>query len=249
MQEQAHLIGLEAVTGRTLRLQGELVVFALVCHVATGTVEVSIEHVGAGVLPIRHDEARVDALVGPLDLDDHPARARPGACWVAGRVKAGRLAPPARLGPLGLLEDLGGQPLQHRVACEACARAHVGLGCAPLHHCGIGKVTVTAQDAPSVGPRVPKPLAHPLEHCQQLCTAEALSLEDGGKETPCKAFIPVAWQETIAPILAIVADLFLCPMRAILGVIDVEHDDLGGTVVGRNTWSHSHQSHAINLGA
>jgi hypothetical protein len=99
-------------------------------------------------------------------------------------------------------------------------------------------VTVTAKDAPRVGPRVPKLLDHPLEHCQHWCTAEALRLEDGGNETPQKACIQVEWQDTITPIIAIVADLFLCTMRAILGVIDVEHNDLGWTVVGRNKLIH-----------
>ena len=75
MQEQAHLIGLEAVTGRALRFQGQLVVFDLVFHVATGTVEVPIERLGEGLCHIHDDEARVDALVGHLDLDDHTARA------------------------------------------------------------------------------------------------------------------------------------------------------------------------------
>jgi hypothetical protein len=75
---------------------------------------------GAGVLHIRHDEARVDALFGHLDLDHHPARARPCARLIARRVKAGSLAPPTRLGPFGLLDDLVGQLLQHRVARQAC---------------------------------------------------------------------------------------------------------------------------------
>lgn len=83
MQEQAHLIGLEAVTGRALRFQRQLVVFDLVFHLAPGTVDVPIEHLGAGLFHIRHDEARVDALFGPLDLDDHTARARPCARLVA----------------------------------------------------------------------------------------------------------------------------------------------------------------------
>jgi hypothetical protein len=50
----------------------------------------------------------------------------------------------------------------------------------------------------------------------------------------------------IAPIIAIVAEMFLCTMSAVLGVIDIEPDDLGWTVVGRNTLFHQHQRHAIN---
>src|SRR5467141_4663402 len=100
MQEQAHLIGLEAVTGRAIRFQVQLVVFDLVFHVATGTVDVPVEHLGAGLLHSRHDKARVDALCGHLDLDDYTARARPCARLVARRVQAGSLSTPTRLGPL-----------------------------------------------------------------------------------------------------------------------------------------------------
>lgn len=164
-------------------------------------------------------------------------------------MKAGRLTPPARIGPLGLLDDLVGQPLQHRVAREACDIAQVGLCFDPRPHLGIGKVTVTAKDAPGVGPRLPKPLDYPLEHRQHLCTAEALSLENRGDQTPREAFIKVEWQETIATLIAIVADLFLFTMSAVLSVIDIEHDDRGWTVVGRNKLIHQYQSHAINLGA
>src|SRR2546422_6851196 len=104
MQEQAHLIGLEAVTGRAIRFQVQLVVFDLVFHLATGTVDVPVEHLGAGLLHIRHDKARVDALFGHLDLDDYTARARPCSRLVARRVKAGSLSTPTRIGPLGLLD-------------------------------------------------------------------------------------------------------------------------------------------------
>src|SRR2546422_6958891 len=47
-------------TGRALRFQVQLMVFDLVFHLATGTVDVPIEHLGAGLFHIRHDEARVE---------------------------------------------------------------------------------------------------------------------------------------------------------------------------------------------
>ena len=96
MQEQAHLIGLETVTGRTLRLQGQLVVFALVFHLTTGTGDVPIEPLGAGLLHVRHDKARADTLCGHLDLYDHAARALPCARLGAGRVTACGFSPTAR---------------------------------------------------------------------------------------------------------------------------------------------------------
>jgi hypothetical protein len=139
MQEPAHLIGREAVTGRALRLQGQLVVFALVFHVATGTGDVPIEPLGAGLLHIRHDKAWVDALVGHFDLEDYTARVRPCARLVARRVKAGSLSTPTRLGPLGLLDDLLGQLLQHRIAREACDIAQLGLRFEPRHPSSRGR--------------------------------------------------------------------------------------------------------------
>src|SRR5215510_5859029 len=89
MQEQAHLIGLEAVTGGAIRFQGQLVVFDIVFHLATGTGDWPVKHLGAGLLHIRHDTACVDALVGHFALDDYTARVRPGSRLVARRVKAG----------------------------------------------------------------------------------------------------------------------------------------------------------------
>ena len=233
MQEEAHLIGLEAVTGRALRLQGQLVVFALVFHVATGTVDGPVEHLGAGLLHIRYDQARVDALCGPLDLDDHTARARPCSRLVTRRVKAGSLAPPTRLGPLGLLDDLLGQVLHHRVAREAYAIAQVRWRCKPRQNLGRSQVAVTAQDAPSVGPGVSQPLDHALEDRQHWGTAAAFGLEDRGDQAPRETFRKGAWPETIPAIIAIVADMFLCTMGAVLRGIDIEHDDLGGG--GRRT--------------
>jgi hypothetical protein len=43
--------------------------------------------------------------------------------------------------------------------------------------------------------------------------------------------------------------MFLCTMSAVLSVIDIEHDGLGGTVVGRDTLIHQHQSHTGERGA
>jgi hypothetical protein len=249
MQEQAHWIGLEAVTRRALRLQGQLVVFARVCHVATGTGDVPVEHVGAGLLHIRHDKACGDALCRHFDLDDDTARVRPCSRLGARRVKAGRLSPPMRRGPLGLRDDLVGQLRHHRVAREACDRAQLGVRFDPRHHLGRGQVAVTAKDEPGIEPGVPKPLAHALAHRQPLGTAEAFGLEDRGDQTPREACIKVPRQETIATILAIVADRFLCTMRAVLSGIDIEHDGLGWTVVGRDTLIHQHQSHTGERGA
>jgi hypothetical protein len=249
MPSHAPLLGLAAVPGRALRLQGQLVVFALVFPVATGTVELPLEHVGAGLFPSRHDAARGAAVVGPLDREDHTTRARPWARVGACRVHAGSLAPPARRGPRGWRADLVGQPLPHRGAREAWDRAQWGWCCAPRQHLGSGQGTGTAPDAPGVGPRVPPPLAHPLAHRPPVGTAAALRLEEGGAQTPREACLTVAWPETIATLRAIVAALCLCTRRAVLGVIDSEHKDLGRTVVGRHTRLHPYQRHARNLGA
>jgi len=52
----------------------------------------------------------------------------------------------------------------------------------------------------------------------------------------------VAWHETITAIIAIVADLFLCTMGAVFSVIDIEDDDLGWAVVGREKLIHQHSA-------
>ena len=243
MQEQAPLLGREAVTSRAIRFQGQLVVVARVFHLATGTGEVPVEHLGAGWLPIWHDTAGVAALFRHCDRDDYPARVRPCSRLVARRVTAGRLSPPTRLGPRGRLDDLVGQRLQHRVAREACDRAQVGVRCAPRPHLGRGTVAVTATDEPGIGPGVPQPLDHPLAHRQHVCPAEACGREDRGEQTPRAAFIQVQRPETLATIIASVAAMVLCTMSAVLSVIAIEHDGLGWTVVGRATLLHQHQSH------
>ena len=111
MQKHAQLIGLAAMTGRAIRFQVEFVIFALVFRLSASTGDFQVEHLGAGLLQIRNDKAGVDALVGHLDLDHHTARARPCPGLVARRVEAGDLGPPARLGPLGLLDHLPSQLL------------------------------------------------------------------------------------------------------------------------------------------
>lgn len=42
-------------------------------RLAPGTVNLPVEHLGAGLLSVRHDKARVDSVVGHLDLDHHAA--------------------------------------------------------------------------------------------------------------------------------------------------------------------------------
>jgi hypothetical protein len=73
MQQQAELIGLKAMTGRAIRFQGQFVIFDLVFRLPASTVEVLVEHLGAGLLQIRHDKACVDALLAALNLEHHAA--------------------------------------------------------------------------------------------------------------------------------------------------------------------------------
>ena len=75
MQKQPALIGREAMTRGAIRFQGQFVIFHLVFRLSAGAVNLLVEHLGAGVLQIGHDTAGVDALVAPLDLDHHAARA------------------------------------------------------------------------------------------------------------------------------------------------------------------------------
>ena len=75
MEKQPALSGLEAMTGRAIRFQGAFVILDLLFRLAASTVHVLVEPLGAGVLPVRHDKAGLDALVGHLDLAHASARA------------------------------------------------------------------------------------------------------------------------------------------------------------------------------
>jgi len=80
------------MTGRAIRCQVQCVIFDLIVRLAASAGDVLVQHLGAGVLHIRHDKARVDALRSDFNLDHHAARARPRLRLVARRVQAGDLA-------------------------------------------------------------------------------------------------------------------------------------------------------------
>src|SRR4029450_9278647 len=94
------------MTGRTLRLHGAFVSLARMFRLTASTVNGLVEHLGAGVLHVRHDQAGVDPCGRPLPPPPPPARARPcpglGTCRVAARA----LAPSTRIGPFGLRDSL-----------------------------------------------------------------------------------------------------------------------------------------------
>src|SRR5215813_2894618 len=115
MQKQPELISLEAMTGRAIRFQVAFVILDLIFRLAARTVNLLVEHLGAGVLHVRHDKAGVDALVGHLDLDHHAARARPCPSLVTYRVEARDLAPITLIGPFGLLDYLPRQLRQDAI--------------------------------------------------------------------------------------------------------------------------------------
>src|SRR5215831_287777 len=116
MQKQPELIGLKAMARRAIRLQVAFVILDLVFRLAPSTVYLLVEHLGAGLLHIRDDKARVDTLLTDFDLDHHAARTRPRGGLVAGRVEAGDLAPIALIGALGLRDHLVRQLLQDSIA-------------------------------------------------------------------------------------------------------------------------------------
>ena len=125
----------------------------------------------------------------------------------------------------------------------------MGLGLDPLHHLGVGKVAVAARDDQGVGPRLPQALDQPSQHREHLRTAEALGREDRGDQASREALIHVKGEETLATIIAIIPDLLLLAMGGVLGVIEVEHDELGGTVVGGDKLLQKHECQAVELGA
>ena len=119
----------------------------------------------------------------------------------------------------------------------------------PLHHLGIGEVAGTAKDHKGVGPGVPQVFDQSLQHREPLRAREAFGLEDGRDQAPREALIEVQGQKTIPPLIAIITGLFLFPMDRVLGVIDIEHDDRGGTGIGGDKLLQQHQRHAVELGA
>ena len=56
-------------------------------------------------------------------------------------------------------------------------------------------------------------------------------------------------QEAIAAIIAIVTGLFLLAMDGVLGVIEVEDDELGGADIGGEKLIHQYQRQAVEFGA
>ena len=103
-------------------------IFHLVFHLSPRTGEVPIDHLGAGVLHIRHDKAGGDPLVGHCNLDDHAARTRPRPGLVRRRVDAGDRAPIAPIGSLGLCDHLPRPRLQNGMAGQSGHITEIGLG-------------------------------------------------------------------------------------------------------------------------
>jgi len=172
MRQQPQRVRPEAMAGRTIRFQGEFVIFALVFHLSPSTVEVPIDHLGAGALHIRHDKAGVDTLVGHCNLDDHAARTRPRPGLVTRRVEAGDLAPIAPRGSFGLFDHLPSQLFHNGIAGPSGHITEVGLGCDSLQHLGRGTVAVTAHNHQA------------FAHRQPLGTGETPGLEHGGEKAP-----------------------------------------------------------------
>ena len=73
MQKQTALLGLKAMTRRAIRFQGAFVILDLIFRLAARAGALPLEYLGAGLLEVGHDKARVDALVGHLDFDHHAA--------------------------------------------------------------------------------------------------------------------------------------------------------------------------------
>ena len=177
MAEQPALMGREAMTGGPLRLQGACVILEGLFHGAARTRAVPGASLGAGLRPIAHANAGGAPLSGARDLAHHPARVRPRPGLGAGRVHARALAPIARLGPLGLLDALACQRLQDALAGQTRALLEMGVGRAPLQHCGRGNVAVTTTEDAGSGPSRAPGLDQPCHPREPLRTRAPLRLE------------------------------------------------------------------------
>ena len=110
-------------------------------------------------------------------------------------------------------------------------------------------MAVAATDDQGVGPGVAEPLDHALQHREHLRAAEARGLEARGAQASREPLIQVERQETLPAIIAIVAGVLLLTMNAVLGVIDIEHNNRGCPGIGGDKWFQQHQRHAGEFGA
>jgi len=170
------------MTRRTIRFPGALVILELICRLAACAVEWPREPLGAGLLAVGHDKARVDALRRPLNLAHHPARPRPRPGLRADRVEARDLAAIARLGTFGLFDPLVSQLLPDTIAGEPGHIMQVGLRLDPLPHLGGGQMAVTAHDSQGGRPSLTKTREKPFQHAEHRRRTEALGLENRGNQ-------------------------------------------------------------------
>ena len=196
-------------------------------RLAPGTGQGPGESLGAGLLQVRDDPARVDALVGHLDVDHDAAGAPPRPGLRAGRGAAGDRAPIAPIGQLGLFYHLVRQRLYHGMAGPARDRTARGWRLDPLPHLGRGQVAVTAHDAEGSGPGVAQGLAKPLHHREPGRRAEARGLENRGDQAAREALRPGPRHTALAARLALVPERLLLAMGRGIGGINVEHAQLG----------------------
>jgi hypothetical protein len=249
MHKHSHLMRREAMPRRARRLHGHFVIFALVFRLSASPGAWPIAHWGTGVLPSRHDKARVDAWRCARHRDDHAARARPRRGLVARRVAARALRPALRLGPVGLLKHLPSQRLQDGMTGQTRHSAQLGGRCNPRPALRGGTVAGAAQAPPGVGPGVPQPLAQPLPHCAPRRAGATLGLADWRAQAPREARRERQRQEALGAIRAIVAGLCLRARAAGRGVIAIAPDARGHPGIRGATLREPHQRHAGKCGA
>jgi hypothetical protein len=164
-------------------------------------------------------------------------------------VEAGALAPSAPRGPFGLPHHRVSQLLQDAMAGPPGALMEGGWRLAPLPHLGGGKGAVTAPDDAGLGPGVAQVLDQAWPHGEPRRPAEALGLAYRGAQASREALRPVEGEETRATILAIVTAGLLRARGRVLGVVKVQHDQLGRAVVRGAQWLHQHPRQAGECGA
>lgn len=91
MQEEAELIGLEAMAGGTIRLEVEFVLLDTELVLTAGTVDVAIEDGGVGFFHVGDHKAYVSTLLPHFYLGHNPAGCDPLVGLIIKRVEQGGL--------------------------------------------------------------------------------------------------------------------------------------------------------------
>ena len=200
MQQQAHLVGQEAVAGEAVREAGALQILDPVLRLAPVDIGV-VDLLGWGSAG-GHHEAGVRAGSQNLRLDDHPAWIRPRSGLIVGVVHQPYLDPAGLIGcRLRLRSQGGGQDQQAWISDEADG---VGdpLRLAPGKEGRLGKPRIGPNGDGDVRPLLAQPCHDaPEDRHNAMPGVDRPRPQHGGDEL---ARLPVKDQQRVIHVLAVI---------------------------------------------